>query len=224
MDSWFIKLHRKIIEWEWYDDKNTTRLFLHLLLTVNFEDKKWRGMDIRRWQIVTGRNKLAEETWLSAQETRTSLDKLKSTNEITITSTKSFSLIQVNNYESYQTNQPKKQPTSNQRATTTKETVSKDTVKELKNTETPPKNFFQTELDRITDPKLQKSLTEWWDYKKGKYTDIWWHKQITLCLGFPPETVIKRVDTAIASGWMWLNLDHIRSNAPEPAKLTLDML
>ncbi len=128
-DNWFIKLHRKITEWEWYDDINTKCLFLHLLLTCNFEDKKWRGIDIKRWQIVTGRNKLAEETWLSAQETRTSLNKLKSTNEITIISTKSYSLIQVNNYESYQTNQPRKQPTSNHQSTTTKEVVSKDTTK-----------------------------------------------------------------------------------------------
>jgi len=61
-DSGFIKLHRKIIEWEWYDDINTKCLFLHLLLTCNFEDKKWRGIDIKRGQIVTGRNRLAEET------------------------------------------------------------------------------------------------------------------------------------------------------------------
>ena len=31
MSGW-IKIHRKITEWEWYDDVNTFRLFMHLIL------------------------------------------------------------------------------------------------------------------------------------------------------------------------------------------------
>ena len=33
MSGW-IKLHRKITEWEWYSDANTFRVFMHLLLTA----------------------------------------------------------------------------------------------------------------------------------------------------------------------------------------------
>lgn len=41
MDGW-IKLHRKLINWEWYQDTNVKVVFLHLLLIANHEDKKWQ--------------------------------------------------------------------------------------------------------------------------------------------------------------------------------------
>lgn len=37
----FINLHRKILDWEWYDDINVFRVFTHLLLTVNWTPAKW---------------------------------------------------------------------------------------------------------------------------------------------------------------------------------------
>ena len=36
----FINLHRKILDWEWYDDINVFRVFTHLLLTVNWTPAK----------------------------------------------------------------------------------------------------------------------------------------------------------------------------------------
>ena len=47
----WLKLHRKISEWEWYTDGNTFRLFLHLLLNANFEDKKWKGITIKKGEL-----------------------------------------------------------------------------------------------------------------------------------------------------------------------------
>ena len=44
----WIKIHRKIIKWEWYQDLPTKSLFFHLLLTANIEDKKWQGKVISR--------------------------------------------------------------------------------------------------------------------------------------------------------------------------------
>lgn len=79
-------------------------------------------MEIKKWTLVTGRKKLADETGLTEQQIRTSLDKLKSTNEITIKATNSFSVIQIQNWDNYQdqtTNKPlNEQPTDNQRITT----------------------------------------------------------------------------------------------------------
>ena len=119
MNGW-IKLHRKILDWEWYSDTNTFRLFMHLLLKANREEKKWRGRIIKAGELVTGRKILAEELALSEQQIRTSLLKLKSTNEITIKSTSQNSIITLNNWNSYQGNQPAEQPTDNQRITTNK--------------------------------------------------------------------------------------------------------
>ena len=101
MSGW-IKLHRQITQWEWYQDVNTCRLFIHLLLTANHEDKKWRGSVIKRGQRIFGRIKLAEETGLSVQELRTSLDRLKSTSELTIETTNRFSIVTINRYNDFQ--------------------------------------------------------------------------------------------------------------------------
>jgi len=83
MEGW-IKIHRKMLEWEWYNDNNTKILFLHLLLTANHKDKKWQGKIIKRGQKITSIQHLADETNLTVQQIRTSLNKLKSTGEITI--------------------------------------------------------------------------------------------------------------------------------------------
>ena len=136
----WLKLHRKIYEWEWYTDGNTFRLFLHLLLNANFEDKKWKGITIKKGELLTGRLKLADDLKLSEQQIRTSLNRLKSTNEITIKSTSQYSIISINNWEEYQqinqaSNQQvtNNQPTSNQQVTTTKECKERKEHKEIYN-------------------------------------------------------------------------------------------
>lgn len=120
--EWYIKLFRKIEDWWWYTDTPTKCLFLHLLIKANIRDTSFRWIPIKKWSLITGRLKLSQETWLSEQQIRTSLDKLKSTNEITIKSTNSFSFITIQNWESYQdksTNEStNEQPTDNQRITT----------------------------------------------------------------------------------------------------------
>lgn len=114
----FIQLHRKILEWEWYDDHNTTRLFIHMLMRANHKDNKWRGILVGKGSFISGRKVLAHETGLSEQQIRTSLNRLKSTNEITIKTTNSYSMYAIVSWESFQGKQPTNQPTTNQRLTT----------------------------------------------------------------------------------------------------------
>lgn len=102
LDSGFIFLHRKITKWEWYDDLNTFRLFLHLLLTVNYEPAQWRGVTIGKGQRVTSLSKLAKETGLSVKSVRTSLNRLKSTNEVACESTSQYTILTIVNYSKYQ--------------------------------------------------------------------------------------------------------------------------
>lgn len=101
MEGW-IKLHRQILDWEWYDDINVKVLFLHLLLTANYEDKKWQGIIIKRGQKVTSLGHLAKETQLTIQQVRTALDKLQKTENITIKTTNKYTIVTVENYGLYQ--------------------------------------------------------------------------------------------------------------------------
>lgn len=144
----WIKIHRKITEWEWYTDTNVFRVFTHLLLTVNFKDKKWRGKTIKRGSKITSLTHLSEETGLTVMQVRTALDKLIVTGEVTKSSTSTYSLIKVNNYDEYQCdnkvdNKPitNEQQTSNKPITTTKE--SKKGKKE-KNTDIEFEEFWSS--------------------------------------------------------------------------------
>jgi hypothetical protein len=117
----WIKLHRQILEWEWYSDNNCFRLFLHLLLKANHKEKRFKGIELKVGSIVTSRDLLARETGLTSQQIRTALTKLISTNEITSVTSSQGTIIQIVSYEKYQvpTNEiTNEQPTSNQQSTT----------------------------------------------------------------------------------------------------------
>lgn len=123
VDDGFIKLHRSILDWEWYQDQNTKSVFIHLLLNANWEDSRFRGHEVPKGSLVCGRKKLAKSLGLTEQEIRTSLEHLKSTNEITIKSTNKFSIITIANWEKYQglreesTNKTTNKTTNNQPTT-----------------------------------------------------------------------------------------------------------
>lgn len=130
MESW-IKLHRRFLDWGWYSDANTMRVFVHLLIKANYEQSTWMGIEILPGQVITGRIKLSYDLQLSEQQIRTSLRNLQSTNEITIKSTNKYSIVTICKWEEYQgeynTKQPTKQPTktlkTNQPSTTLKEDI-----------------------------------------------------------------------------------------------------
>jgi hypothetical protein len=153
MNGW-IKLHRKFMKWEWYDKSNMVHLFLHLLLEANHDTEKWHGIQIERGQVLTGRKQLSQKTGISEQCIRTCLDRLKSTNEITIQSTKQYSVITINNYDRYQSYEKDNnqqinqeinfqstndQPTTNQQLTTNKK------LKKLKNLKTKETNALYSD-------------------------------------------------------------------------------
>ena len=124
MEGW-IQLHRQMTEWEWYDDANPCRIFLHCLLKANWKEKRWRGINIPRGSFFTSSEHLASDLKLSRQETRSALNKLKSTGDITTKPTSSGLLVTVCKFDTYNLdghsnqppNQPPNQPASNQLAT-----------------------------------------------------------------------------------------------------------
>ena len=113
----YVKLHRKILEWEWISDDNVFRLFAWLLLKANIKEKKWRGIVIKRGQLFTSRKSIAEELKISIQQIRTATDKLISTEEILVESTNKGLLITISNYDTYQDAKIEKQQSNNNQIT-----------------------------------------------------------------------------------------------------------
>ena len=151
MQGW-IKTHRSITEWEWYKKPFMFHLFSHLLLKANHSDKRWQGIEVKRGQLITSRKSLSFQTGIPEQTTRTCLNRLKSTNELTIRSTKHYSLITIVNFELYQSkekNQPTDQPTdapainqqpTNDQPTTNQRLTTNKNEKNYKNVENEDKN------------------------------------------------------------------------------------
>lgn len=134
----FIKIHRKILDWEWYSDANVARLFFHCLFKVNYTTKKWQGVEIKQGSFITSYEKLASDLNLTIQQIRTALKKLKSTHEITYHSTANYSIISLNNWDDYNPSNTQnnkqitnEQQTNNKRVTTTKK--DKKDKKEINN-------------------------------------------------------------------------------------------
>ena len=127
MQGW-IKLHRQLLEWEWYNDNNTFRLFIHLLLMANHKDKKYKGMQLKAGTVITGLELLSKQTGLSVQQIRTSLKRLISTNEITNETSSKGSIIQIVKYIDYQllTSEVTNQQQTNNKRTTTNNNVKKE--------------------------------------------------------------------------------------------------
>ena len=98
----YIKLSRKLLEWEWYGNINTCRLFIHMLLKANWKDGKFEGKTIPRGAFVSSIPKLAEETELTIREVRTGISHLKTTGEVTCKSYSKYTVFTINNYCSYQ--------------------------------------------------------------------------------------------------------------------------
>lgn len=113
----YIQLHRKLMEWEWYTDQKTFKVFLHCLLKANFKDNKWRGKTIKRGQFITSLSNFASETGLSVKQVRTALDNLESTGEVGKQSTSVNTCITVIYYDKYQSEgKPSTTPKGKQRA------------------------------------------------------------------------------------------------------------
>ena len=99
----FITLHRKIMDWEWFSDANTLVIFIHLLLNANYVDGRFKGMEVKRGQLVTSLKHLSTKSGLSIQQTRTALEHLQSTGEITNLSYPQYRVITIVKYDDYQT-------------------------------------------------------------------------------------------------------------------------
>jgi hypothetical protein len=131
MSGW-IKIHRKFLEWEWFNKSEAVHLFMYMLLKANHKDGKWQGMKVKRGQFISSLGNISNATGISIQTIRTILKKLEKTNEIEVKSTSQFTIVTISKYDCYQdenddTNKPL---TNNQQATNKQLTTNKNDKKE----------------------------------------------------------------------------------------------
>jgi len=161
-DEGYIKLNRSFSKWEWYNDINMRVVFIHCLLSANWQDKKWRGIVIKKGSFITSRNKFASEIGLSPYQVLRCWKKLESTGEISKKCTSEYTLIIVNNWDKFQTETvPLAQQAHSDRTTTAQQA---HTTKEYK------------EIDRMKDRLINnKELCDilgFYSLSKSQYLTI----------------------------------------------------
>lgn len=190
------------------------RVFIHCLIKANYRDKNYKGNVIKRGSFLTSLQQLSYELDISVQQTRTALDKLKSTNELTIISTNKGTQIFVANYTKYQniqeelTNKPTSMLTDNQQTnntlvnkqiTTTKEYKERKEYKEevLKKENIKEKKYFDLE-------ELNKLFLEFLDLRK-KIKAVNSERAISSLLNklnkYPDDIKIEMLNKSIINSW-----------------------
>lgn len=169
MEEGWIKLHRKFLNWEWYTDTNTKVVFIHLLFLANLEDRRYRGMEIKRGECIIGRNKLAYELNLSEREVRTAINHLISTNEITIKTTNKFTIVTICKFDNYQRVKKQTDQQSDQQPTTERPTTDQQptTPKEYK-------EYKKERMEEVGKEKADKSATR---FQKPTIEEIYAYSQ-----------------------------------------------
>lgn len=214
MAEGWIKLYRKIRDWEWYTDSHMIHLYIHLLISANSQDNKWRGVEVKRGQLITSLDKLHSQTGISVRSIRTCLERLESTGEVKQTTTNAFRIITICKYEEYQietrnTDKPNdkpndKPPTSGM---TTNKNIKKD--KKEKNSSSPSsaregdseKNFYG---DMKGSVEMMKRLKQ--DF--GLPTNRYW----SLLASYDRECIAKGVQHTSMNDYKTRFCDWVRAH------------
>ncbi len=150
MKQGWIKLYRKLQEKGYYKKSQYVHLWVHLLLSANHEKKEfmWNKeiIIIKEGQLLTGRDKLAEETGINRSTIENILKLLENEHQIEQQKTTKFRVITILNWKTYQTDDKK---SSNRVAT--KEQQS-STNKNVKNDNNEKNNTMAIAIDEI--PKV----------------------------------------------------------------------
>ncbi len=149
--SGFIKIDRKMIQWNWYRDIKVKSVFQHCLLRANYEKTEVMGHVLLPGQFIASLGNFSYENGTTLKETRTAFEKLKKSGEITTKIIKKGLVVTVCNWLSYQSkNDIEGTPKARQGHAkgTPRATVKED--KKLRNKEYPPTPQIEVgEVDKV---------------------------------------------------------------------------
>lgn len=101
-DNGYIKLHRKIIDWQWYDDPYILKTFMTLCVMANYKDGYFLDKKIKRGQLATSIRKLSTIMRMDKDAVNRCLKCLEKSGDIKIKRKPKFSIITICNYDLYQ--------------------------------------------------------------------------------------------------------------------------
>lgn len=192
MERGYVKLWRKTLDSGILQHPTAWQVFGYLLLMANSKPHRRiiAGVmtEAKPGEVITGRERLAEELGLSVQQIRTALNLLKKLEIVTIKSTNKYSVISLVNWDRYQQHEPAGQPASppagqpapNQHLTTEQEVKNITHTPESKDSsvcvaQAGRKNSSSSDVlagkRKRLEGKRKQTFEEFWEtfgYKKGK--------------------------------------------------------
>lgn len=185
MEGW-IKLHRQLLNWEWYKDVNVKTVFIHLLLIANHEDKRWQGKIIKRGEVITSYGHIGEDIGLTARQVRTAISKLKMTGEVSTKKSNKFLFVSIANYDLYQMREEKMSDneSDNESHRSHTEVTQKSTNKNDKN-------------DKEGEEKKKKAVVDFFQNNLGELTPFGLEQLESYYDDFDPEVIIYAMQIAV---------------------------
>ena len=186
MEETWIKLYRKITQWDWFTDSKTFHVFVYLLLSANIRDGKMKNRQIRRGQAVTSYMRIAMSTGMSVSSARRAIENLVSTGEIIVEPTNHYTLVTIVKYDSYQEkyaipDQADTQPQGSRRRKTgrrkskTADRSEPETRKEIPEESTEEKPYIPQYWERNIPKQYHGRFStedEWWDYVNRNKSEV----------------------------------------------------
>ena len=204
MNNGFIKLYKKLQNWQWYKDSTTLHLFIDLLLDANYEDSKAGFQVIKRGQCLTSLKRIHENTGLTYQQIRTSLSKLEKSGEINKQTTNKYSIITINKYNDYQ--ELNKQTTNKQQTNNNiKEYKEYKEYKEINNKESISKDIpKKVEKKYFESLKVNTLFNEFLELRK-KIKAVNSERAIKTLVNklnnYDEDTQYKMIENSIVNSW-----------------------
>jgi DNA-binding transcriptional MerR regulator len=204
MSGW-IKIHRKFLDWEWFNKSEAVHLFLYMVIKANHKDNKWQGNDVKRGQFISSLGNISSATGITIQQIRTILKKLEKTNEIVVKSTSQFTIVTICKYECYQDeNEDINKPITNNQQTTNKQSTTNKNEKKEKN-------------------EKEVILDSWIEYRKSAKKTLTQQsiKSILVKMeNYTNEQCKFVINKSIEQGWQGLFWDNIQTiqEVNEPKK------
>lgn len=174
IEGGYIKLYRKMTKWQWYSDEVMFRVFMHLLLTANYEPAYWRDVKIERGQTVVSLAKLGATLNYSKDTVLKALKRLESSGEITRRPTARYTIVTISNYNEYQDKPTDNRPQTDRRVDPLKEVKKNKKNKEEKEGKEAVRSASGSQEQNLIDlygieatEKYKKRFRDWAE-KRGK--------------------------------------------------------
>lgn len=214
MDGW-IKLYRKMIDWDWWTDSYVVHVFVYLLLMANHKARKFGNRTIKQGQFLTSIRAISRDLNLNERTVMRALKTLYESNTISVVSDRQngtlITICKYNEYQSIEQNAVVLDTTPNTTPNTTRDTTRDTTKQELKN----DKNVKNNSICRFTPPTLEQ-VVEYCKERKNNVDAQRWFNYYTANGWKVGKNSMKDWRAAVRT---WENATRTSQPAPAPKSM-----